>query len=243
MEGSMSEAAFDAQNLNPRRFINEILNSVDDIIDGAFGFALEKASEITDSGDSSGGRSEELARGVSAIRQLTQGVLDKRMEMWEKYCLRHCFSVPEGFVLPTADSSSDSLLFQEGLDDGELDSQLGSLRNKLAAAGMKSVELQKEIRSLDNQSTLSHSLHSYVAEAIELFEQNSADKMFQEIGETASKLQAKIEEVKTKRKGDKECTRIGLTEIPCKKQHMARNLGIPAKLKDIQEVANILRNM
>ena len=31
---------------------------------------------------------------------MIQGVLDKRLEMWEKYCLRHCFSVPEGFSMP-----------------------------------------------------------------------------------------------------------------------------------------------
>lgn len=38
MEGSESEAIFDSLNLNPQLFINEVLNSVDDLVDGAFDF-------------------------------------------------------------------------------------------------------------------------------------------------------------------------------------------------------------
>lgn len=38
MEGSKSEAVFDALNVNPQLFVNEILNSVDDIVDDGFKF-------------------------------------------------------------------------------------------------------------------------------------------------------------------------------------------------------------
>nr|KJB44367.1 hypothetical protein B456_007G248400 [Gossypium raimondii] len=37
---------------------------------------------------------------VNYIRNMIQSSLDKRLAMWEKYCLRHCFMVPEGFSLP-----------------------------------------------------------------------------------------------------------------------------------------------
>lgn len=41
---------------------------------------------------------------------MVQAVLDKRLGMWEKYCLLHCFAVPEGFSLPKAVSFSYQLL-------------------------------------------------------------------------------------------------------------------------------------
>lgn len=41
MEGSESEAVFNSLNLNPQLFINEALNSVDDLVDDAFDFYLQ----------------------------------------------------------------------------------------------------------------------------------------------------------------------------------------------------------
>lgn len=38
MEGSESEGVFDALNLNPQLFCNEVLNNVDDVLDEAFNF-------------------------------------------------------------------------------------------------------------------------------------------------------------------------------------------------------------
>lgn len=38
MEGSESEAVFDALNLNPQLFCNEVLNNVDDVLLEAFDF-------------------------------------------------------------------------------------------------------------------------------------------------------------------------------------------------------------
>lgn len=39
-------------------------------------------------------------QGITRIRKLVQSNVDKRLVMWERYCLEHCFEVPEGFVLP-----------------------------------------------------------------------------------------------------------------------------------------------
>jgi hypothetical protein len=41
-----------------------------------------------------------LWKGVDYIRQKVQSVLDQKLAVWEKYCLYHCFSLPEGFRLP-----------------------------------------------------------------------------------------------------------------------------------------------
>lgn len=39
-------------------------------------------------------------QGLNAIRHVVKDILDKRMANWEKFCFRHCFCVPEGFVPP-----------------------------------------------------------------------------------------------------------------------------------------------
>ncbi|KAJ0967392.1 hypothetical protein J5N97_024309 [Dioscorea zingiberensis] len=141
MEGSESEAVFDACNLNPQRFINE---------------------------------------GVAYLRNMTQEILDKRMNIWEKYCLRHCFAVPEGFVLQNAkDLSLNNLSLQEGDSEAELDSHLNYLREKLTEVGRESSELHREIQALEKQTSLHNSYDASIAEALQLCEQNSAHEMFQ----------------------------------------------------------------
>ncbi|OIW19690.1 hypothetical protein TanjilG_18500 [Lupinus angustifolius] len=44
MEGSESETVFESLNLNPQLFINQVLNTVDDVVDEAFDFFYEDAS-------------------------------------------------------------------------------------------------------------------------------------------------------------------------------------------------------
>lgn len=41
-----------------------------------------------------------LWKGVDCIRQKVQSVLDQKLAVWEKFCLYHCFSLPEGFHMP-----------------------------------------------------------------------------------------------------------------------------------------------
>lgn len=38
MEGSESEAPFNSLNLNPQLFVNEVLNTVDNVVEDAFNF-------------------------------------------------------------------------------------------------------------------------------------------------------------------------------------------------------------
>lgn len=243
MEGSESEAVFDAYNLNPQRFINETLNTIDDLVDGSFDFAIQKSKEIVGiSEESTSSRSDDLARGVfTMIRQVIQPVLDKRLEIWEKYCIRKCFTVPDGFVLPKDKDNHNDGLFQEEVTDGEeFDSRLDLLRNRLFMAEKKKMELYKEISSLEDHLELSHIHQTNIAKVMQLFEDNAADIIFQEIGVTASKLQYKIEEITTKRRGGTE----GI-DHPKKKLLLTANddLGISARQEEIEEAASLLRNI
>ncbi|RWV81199.1 hypothetical protein GW17_00057406 [Ensete ventricosum] len=271
MEGSESEAVFDAYNLNPQRFLNEVLNAVDDMVDGAFDFCLQQAPQITGLGAD---RSEELARGVSSLHHLTQAVLDKRMSMWEKYCLRHCFSIPDGFVLPKTVGFSIKIgaqtyivtMLQEGLLDQELDSQLDSLREKLETEGKESQALHREINFLEMQSTVDNKYNASVAEVQQLLEEHSVHLMFQELAESASKLHQKVAELKSKRLGDmkqdgvwKNCLSSGKQMVPDRGNFLYLKqiiqgqkglkdidlhifAGISTSLEDIQEIVSILKN-
>ncbi|KAH9778395.1 protein MIS12-like [Citrus sinensis] len=185
MEGSESEAVFNSLNLNPQLFINETLNTVDDLVDEAFNFYLQQASTLLKTEDTD--KSQDLSKGVAYIRNLIQLALDKRLSVWEKYCLHHCFSVPEGFSLPKS---------------VDLDVQMDSLRDKLAAVGKESSELSRELQALEKQSSATDHSAGLVSEALQLYDQNSVHDLFQEMVKTASELHMKMHNLKTKRMND-----------------------------------------
>ncbi|PKA51838.1 hypothetical protein AXF42_Ash008067 [Apostasia shenzhenica] len=200
MEGSKGEAAFSALGLNPQLFINGILNMVDDGVEAAFEFFHKEALKLLDSsGNGSSNKSDDLVPGISSLRCSLEGVLDKQMSMWEKYCLMHCFSVPEEFIFPERHDSSGNhskdFLHPEASDE-QLDLELDTLRSKLAAAGQKNAELQREIHSLEMKSQYD----SATLEVVQLYEENSVPQMYKEIGEAASKLNEKMEEFRMKMK-------------------------------------------
>ncbi|XP_074580397.1 protein MIS12 homolog [Curcuma longa] len=231
MEGSESEAVFGAFDLHPQLFLNEVLNAVDGKSDSAFDLCLQKAMEIVRNGAD---RSEELARGVSSLQYLIKGVLDKRMSMWEKYCLQTCFSVPDGFVLPNSKESVVTLL-RECCPDDELDSQIYSLRNKLAAAGREFNELRREISLLEQKSTASKNFNATVSEVQHMLEEPSVHQMFQELAETASKLQKKVAEMHRERSNN-----MKMPSFSSQENHMVPYKGLPANIEDIQEIVSIL---
>ncbi|XP_042394144.1 protein MIS12 homolog [Zingiber officinale] len=231
MEGSESEVVFGAFDLNPQLFLNEVLNAVDGKSDSAFDLCLQQATEIVRGGAD---RSEELVRGVSSLQYLMKGVLDKRMSMWEKYCLQTCFSVPDGFVLPNSKESVVTLL-RECCPDDELDSEIYSLRNKLAAAGREFNGLGREMSLLEQKSTASKNFNATVAEVQHMLEEPSVHHMFQELAETASKLQKKVAEMHRERSNN-----MKMPSFSSQENHMVPYKGLPAKIEDIQEIVSIL---
>ncbi|KAL1367794.1 hypothetical protein HN51_021915 [Arachis hypogaea] len=64
MEGSESEAIFESLNLNPQLFVNEVRNTVDDVLDEAFDFFHQEASTKLNS-EGSIQRSEDLKKDKS----------------------------------------------------------------------------------------------------------------------------------------------------------------------------------
>ncbi|GMH01055.1 hypothetical protein Nepgr_002894 [Nepenthes gracilis] len=203
MEGSESEAIFESLNLKPQLIINEVLNSVDDLVDGAFNFFRQEASTIlrTDGTD----RSADLKKGVDYIHRMVQAVLDKRLGMWEKYCHSHCFAVPAGFSVPNANELiCDFPVDEDDLSDQQLDVLLDSLRNKLAEVGKESQKLKLELRTLERQHSLSNLYAASVNEALHSYDRSSMNDMVQEMIRSASELRAKMEKLKIKRLEDME---------------------------------------
>ncbi|CAN4086200.1 unnamed protein product [Withania somnifera] len=197
MEGSESEKVFDSLNLNPQLFINEALNCVDDLVDDAFDFFHQEAAKLlkTEGTD----RSEDLKKGVANIKNIIQLALDKRLSMWEKYSLHHCFTVPQGFSLPKADGpSGDSSFDINGIENPELDSKLDFLRDKVSQVGKESAELNRELQALERQSMLSGRSAASLTEALELYQQLSVNDKFEELVQTASDFHTKVEMMTTR---------------------------------------------
>ncbi|XP_020591648.1 protein MIS12 homolog [Phalaenopsis equestris] len=236
MEGSKGEEAFEALGLNPQLLINDILNMIDDMVESAFDFYHQEATKLFGSGgNGSSMRSDDLAKGISSLRCLVERALDKQTGLWERYCLDHCFSVPEGFVLPKNQDSSGNDLRQSDLSDEQLNMQLDDLRIKLAEAGKKNEELRREIHSLEKQARYD----AAVVETMQLLEQNSAPQTFKEIKEAASKLQEKMLEAMTKMKKG---AGGGLININMLKEGIwKQDEYLSTKLEEIHDVVQILK--
>ncbi|XP_062116872.1 protein MIS12 homolog [Humulus lupulus] len=198
MEDTGSDTVFDSLNLNPQLFINEVLNTVDDLVDDAFNYFHQQASSNLKSDGPD--RSLDLTKGVALIHKMIISVLDKRLAMWEQYCLNHCFEVPEGFSLPkTSEPTSNGSICHDPLSNPDLDARLASLRNKLSLVGKESAALNRELRALEQQSVPSSHFAGLINEALQVYEENSFDGLFQEMAKTVSELKAKMAKLKTKR--------------------------------------------
>ncbi|KAK1388044.1 2-aminoethanethiol dioxygenase-like [Heracleum sosnowskyi] len=207
MEGSESEAIFDSLNLNPQLFLNEILNRVDDLVDGALQcFHQEAATGLKIEGTN---REDDLKKGVEYLQNMIYSALDRPLSMWEKYCLRHCFVVPQGFTLPVNNESTGEVAMDvDATDDTELDLQLNSLREKLVLVGKESAELNRELRMLERQSLLSNQRSRSLDEAVQLCEQYFDWDMFEELKKASSELRTKMEKLKTKRLEQTDCLKM-----------------------------------
>uniref|UniRef100_A0A7C8ZN51 Protein MIS12 homolog n=2 Tax=Opuntia streptacantha TaxID=393608 RepID=A0A7C8ZN51_OPUST len=202
MEGSESEAIFESFDLKPQLFINEALNRVDELVDGAFDYFHQEAARLlkTEGTD----RSEDLKLGINYVRHTVQSALDKRLSMWEQYCLHHCFATP-GFSLPSANEiSGDDPMDQDDVNDEEVDAQLDLLRRRLAEAGKECAELNRELQALERRSAVSNQCVLSVNKALELYDRSSAYVMFQEMLRAASELRRKMEKLKTKQQEESE---------------------------------------
>lgn len=201
MEGEdPSSAAEAALGLSPQLlFINEVLNTVDEVRCQAFEYCLQHGAPEAAGAATAAQKPQELERGVTEIHRLVRDVLDTRMSRWEAYCLRHCLTVPEGFVAPEDDNSSAKVLDKDGNHDSELDEELNLLRKKLEAANKESEELQREISSLERQTTYRSTLNSSIAEVVKLFEDKSVQDNIQALVNTLPKLHQKMKVMKRKK--------------------------------------------
>ncbi|BAT76462.1 Protein MIS12-like protein [Vigna angularis] len=240
MEGSESEAVFDALNLNPQLFCNEVLNNVDDVLDEAFDFFYQDAStKLNIEGTQ---KSQDLKRGVDCIRQRVQSVLDKQLGAWENYIIRHCFSLPRGFRLPNTDESTESGHDPGAPFDPDIDAQLDSLREKLTEVAKDSEMLNQEVQLLERKSTVNA---GYINEAVQLYEQNSMNELFQEIVTTASELGMKLGKLNSsmiEETDQMKTKRIYSTEMDLSAVHSAKGLS-NKNLDDIEEFVGIMKSM
>ncbi|CAM8933947.1 hypothetical protein QQ045_014156 [Rhodiola kirilowii] len=239
MEGSESEAVFNHFNLNPQGFINEVLNSVDDMVDGAFDYYYQEAANIV--GSNGTGRAAELEKGVVILKKMVQHVLDQKLGLWEKYCISHVFAVPDGFSLPKQDKGAEDI----SVDLSQLadeDAQLDSIRSKLTEVGKESAELNQELQMLEKKASSSSRHAAAVNEALQIYEQNSSDDMFQDMVKIASELRCKLEKLNSLRKEQIEDARYERIHNSSVESSMPTGLS-KAKLEDIQKFVLDMKSM
>lgn len=201
MEGEdASSAAEAALGLSPQIFVNEVHNIIADLRYECFKeYCLQEGTVDAVGAATATNKAEELQQGVQYMHNLVQDVLDKRMGNWEKYCLRHCLTVPEEFVAPEDDNSSAKVSHKDGNYDTELDAELNILRTKLGNANKESEELQRELSSLERQATYKTNLKSSIAEVLKVFEDKSVQDNMQALVNILPKLRQKMKVMKRKK--------------------------------------------
>ncbi|CAI0400572.1 unnamed protein product, partial [Linum tenue] len=221
MEGSQSEAVFSSLNLNPQIFVNETLNTVDDLFDEAFDFFHQSrsvgpsANRRNRTGPSSEGEtSSSLVVIGSAYRVASDTVI--AYVFWIFYGAN--------------ESPKQSSTSQDLLSDPALDSQLDSLRERLAEVSRQSVELNRELQDLERKSTATDRCNELLAEVFQSYDKNSADSLFQEMLQTASEFRGKLENLQFPRPEDTGSSKVKIGDISSNLETLEEFLG---KLKEL----------
>ncbi|KAF8759292.1 hypothetical protein HU200_010330 [Digitaria exilis] len=234
-----------ALGLSPQLFVDEVLNIIADISAQAFEYCAQLREAASALGASTAAqKAEELQRGLNAIHHVVKGALDKRMTIWEKYCFQHCFSIPEGFIVSEDDNPCSKESHKDGTSESDLDVELDSLRRKLEIAYKESENLQREISSLERQTTYKRKLDSAIAEIQKLFEDKSVQEKFEDLAKAIPVLQQKLVCMNKKRTqtGSLIDQQIWNANGLRDSKRQALGKGCTAHAEDIQEIINILQN-
>lgn len=242
MEGEDEMSAAEAAlGLSPQVLINEILNTVDDVRCDGFEYCLQQGVPEAVGAATATQKAEELERGVNDIHHLVRDVLDQRMSKWELYCLRHCLAIPEGFVAPEDENSSAKVSHKDGNFDSELDVELNLLRKKLEDANRESEELQREMSSLERQTTYKSTLNSSIAEVVKLFEDKSVQDNIQALVDTIPKLNQKMKVMKRKKVEVESMLGQNVWNLRDQKRLALGSIPSAEDIQEVKEVVNGLR--
>lgn len=245
-EGSDSSNIFESINFDPQLFIDDLRNAVDDVIEEGFNFFKDQAPK--DLGVKDADILNNLDEGVDAVQNVVRLKLDKQLDIWEKYCLMHCFAIPEGLALPEMKNTKLSVVGSSCGDrssDMDLDTQLEFLREKLVAVGKESAEFHRELAVLERQAAVSTQHAEALDEALHPLEENSTHDVMKEILRTASELHEKMEKLKTERREKMEKLRLERIRNPnlfhTNKKEIQGN--VKASLEDLQQILNDVKVM
>ncbi|KAL6634752.1 hypothetical protein ACP70R_027423 [Stipagrostis hirtigluma subsp. patula] len=246
-EGAAAASAAEAAlGFHPQLFVNEVLNRIDDCCDEAFDYCRQKGAAAAIGEAKAAEKAAELERGINGCQRLVKNALDKRMSIWEKYCLQHCFTVPEGFTVneDAIDNSCAKESHTDGTSDSDLDAELDSLRRKLESANKESEDLQREMSSLQRQAMCKRKIDSTIDEIKKLFEEESVQKMNEDLAKAVPKLQQKLMAMQKKSADTGSLVYPQIQSIKGLRDNkrLALDKGCVVRTEDIQEVVNIWGN-
>ncbi|KAK8687658.1 hypothetical protein V6N13_086460 [Hibiscus sabdariffa] len=151
MEGSESEAIFDYLNVNPQLFINETLNTVDDLLNDAFDFYLQYISR-------------------EASRLLKIEDIDRSHDLTKDELLASSSMIQDAQSEADVDAELDSLrskLTSVGAETDKLNSELKELERQSASRG-HCAELINEALQVYEDTSVHHMFQEMMQTANEL---------------------------------------------------------------------------
>ncbi|KAH9330042.1 hypothetical protein KI387_002150, partial [Taxus chinensis] len=211
-----SDSVLGLLNFDPQLFVNDVRNSVDDVIDEGFGFFKEQATKALGVKDDE--VVEKLSKAIDGVQYTVQVKLDKHLDTWERYCTMHCFDIPKGLSFPETNypkDSPDELPCEDRSSDMDLDHELQCLREKLAIAGKESAVLRGELTNMERQAAVTVRHAEALDDALQPLEENSTQDVINEFIRASSVLFGeKMERLKTIKRDRMENQRIERIRSP-----------------------------
>jgi len=207
---------------------------------------------MEDGDESAKAAATEAALGLSPqvfVDEVLDIIADVSAEAFE-YCLQEA-AAPGVLGAATAaqkaaelqrDNSCAKESHKVGTSDSDLDLELDSLRRKLESANKESEKLQREMSSLERQTTYKRKLDSAIAEIQKLFEDKFVQENFEDLAKAIPLLQQKIIGMQKKRTETGSLINQQVWNTNGLRDNKRPALGLTARAEDIQEIVSILQN-
>eukprot|EP00252_Welwitschia_mirabilis_P010860 TRINITY_DN2445_c0_g1_i4.p1 TRINITY_DN2445_c0_g1~~TRINITY_DN2445_c0_g1_i4.p1 ORF type:complete len:288 (+),score=49.97 TRINITY_DN2445_c0_g1_i4:343-1206(+) len=162
-------------DFEPQLFVNDVLNAVDECIEEGFEYFERQALNCLPKGSQVS--KEIISKAVNDLHGFVQKKADKRLSVWERFCLEYCFKVPDEAAFPNCTNTKlcgTEILHKVEHSDEELDSRLKSLHKQLEIAQNESIDLHNEVWMLERQREKRTKVVKALAEALGPLEDSSA---------------------------------------------------------------------
>eukprot|EP00252_Welwitschia_mirabilis_P010857 TRINITY_DN2445_c0_g1_i1.p1 TRINITY_DN2445_c0_g1~~TRINITY_DN2445_c0_g1_i1.p1 ORF type:complete len:264 (+),score=70.49 TRINITY_DN2445_c0_g1_i1:229-1020(+) len=230
-------------DFEPQLFVNDVLNAVDECIEEGFEYFERQALNCLPKGSQVS--KEIISKAVNDLHGFVQKKADKRLSVWERFCLEYCFKVADEAAFPNCTNTKlcgTEILHKVEHSDEELDSRLKSLHKQLEIAQNESIDLHNEVWMLERQREKRTKVVKALAEALGPLEDSSAADIHQEIVRTVSEIYERIDDLVAERRQNVEASRLQRMMHPIIDYgDIEHTKGFHSSFEDLQHFAKIIK--